>query len=512
MLRSPLRRTMRAARTPAADALSVFGLAVAARLSVVLASGGFGGNYGYDASVYYAAADGLTHGRWPYRDFVLLHPPGLMLVLTPFAWLGRLTSDHTGFAAASLGFICLGALNAVLVLQVGRAMDLGRWPAVLGGGFYAVWFGSVQAEYLPRLEPLGNFFLLCGLLAFVSAERSGRGRYYACCGAALGAACSVKIWWSVPLAVVLVWLVLVRRRMRPVLLAGAGAVAAMLAVDGPFFLHAPHQMWSMVIAEQVGRAPSSLTAYLRWSDLTGVHRLWPGTHRTPVTVALLLLAVGAVALAVLSWSIAAARIAVVLTVAQLALLLLAPSYFDFYSDFAAPALALVLAGGASALGVLLARRRAQRWATLVWLAPATAAALTAFLLGYGRSNAVQPFPGRQLAAAVATLRCVQADSPMALIELDALSRDFANGCQVWVDVTGRTYGVDKPPPGTPLSRPDNRKWQRDLRAYLLCGDAALIIRADGTGPSRATTAAVASGGVLATAGNVTVYRTPHAVR
>ncbi|HEX8768924.1 MAG TPA: hypothetical protein VF714_11170, partial [Jatrophihabitans sp.] len=183
----------------------VFALAVAARLTVVLTSGGFGGNYGYDTGVYYAAGASLIHGRIPYRDFVLLHPPGLMLVLAPFAWLGRLSTDHAGFVTASLAFTALGGVNAVLVVRVARRMGVASWPALFGGGFYALWYGSIRAEYLPRLEPLGNFLLLTGVLALLAAAESRRGWPAVAGGFALGAAASVKIWWVVPVLVVLAW-------------------------------------------------------------------------------------------------------------------------------------------------------------------------------------------------------------------------------------------------------------------------------------------------------------------
>jgi len=85
-----------APRHPARDALLIAGLAFALRFGIALFSnGGLGGLYGYDAGVYYGAADALIHGRVPYRDFILLHPPLLMLVLTPFAALGRI-EDHAG--------------------------------------------------------------------------------------------------------------------------------------------------------------------------------------------------------------------------------------------------------------------------------------------------------------------------------------------------------------------------------------------------------------------------------
>src|SRR3954464_7703888 len=75
-------------------------LAFAARLLPVLRGSGLRGILAYDDGVYFGAADALLSGRLPYRDFILLHPPGVLVVLAPFAALGRLTSDPVGLASA----------------------------------------------------------------------------------------------------------------------------------------------------------------------------------------------------------------------------------------------------------------------------------------------------------------------------------------------------------------------------------------------------------------------------
>src|SRR5690242_2102026 len=80
-------------------ALVVFGAGFAARLVPVLHSGGLFGVDTYDDGVHYASALAWVHGRWPYRDFLFMHPPGIVLLLAPFATLGWATSEGLGFAA-----------------------------------------------------------------------------------------------------------------------------------------------------------------------------------------------------------------------------------------------------------------------------------------------------------------------------------------------------------------------------------------------------------------------------
>jgi hypothetical protein len=77
--------------------------------------------------------------------------------------LGHFTTDQTGFVTAQLLWTALGAVNAALVVDVARRCGLRPSAALAGGLFYALWFGAAAAEYLTRLEPLGNLFLLLAL-------------------------------------------------------------------------------------------------------------------------------------------------------------------------------------------------------------------------------------------------------------------------------------------------------------------------------------------------------------
>jgi hypothetical protein len=98
---------------------------------------------------------------------------------------------------------------------------------------------------------------------------------------------------------------------------------------------------------------------------------------------------------------------------------------------------------------------------------------------------------------------------MGLIVLNSLSRNLANGCSNWVDVTGRTYAPDmavRRPDGERVPRDANLVWQRALRDYLLSGDAVIIRRATDTGMSPGTWEAIRGGGVLAAQDGQVVYR------
>lgn len=493
----------------------VFVLAIAARVLLTFTNAGQSGPPNYDPGVYYAAGDALTFGRLPYRDFILLHPPGLMLVLAPFALLGRLTTDHAGFITANFAFIVLAGVNSVLIVRIATRLGLGRMAALAGGLFYALWFGSAGAEYMLRLETLGNFFLLVGLLGYVVAENSPK-RYPAIlCGLGFGAAASVKIWWIVPLVLILAWHLVARRPLRRLGLTTAGAAASLLLINGPFFLAAPSQMWHMVVTEQLGRWRGPTTALGRLNQLSSVGLFTVHLQHSSVVAVVVLFGAVFVGAAVLAWRVRGGRLMVVLAVAQLLLLVVAPSWFAFYTDYATPALALTLAAAVGGAAVTAVRRGTAWRAGPVLCAAVPIAFFAAITIAIGvmrPAALIRPFPSRQLASAVASpsYRCVMADSPMGLIELNVLSRDFANGCRNWVDVSGRTYGVDRgrTATGKPIGRSENLIWQRDLLNYLRSGQAIVLVRISGTGISRATLAAIRAGGVLKRAGGYTVYRVP----
>lgn len=476
---------------------AVAGLACAVRLLLVGASpGGFRGTYGYDSGVYFDAANQLLHGRLPYADFTLLHPPGLMLALTPFAALARLTTDHLAFMVGSAVFVVIGAANAVLVAALGRRTGLSARAALLGGFVYAVWLSPAAAEIGIRLEPLGTLCFLAGLFLLVAPERAAARTVVA--GVLLGLAPTVKIWWIVPVAVSLGWLAATSRHRPTVVRALAGAAGALAVVLGPFFLAAAGPMWRMIVLDQLGRHRVHGNPLRRVGDIVSLPLvLSRSAHR--VLPALVLL--GAAALAARAWRTRTGRLAVPLAVAQVGLLLWSPTYFFYYAAFPAAALALVLAAGAD--GRPSRRRRPAGHRVVPALAGAVvvllAAGPTVVALGRHYPTEIRPV-ARPLPAVPAWARCVAADSPQTLVQLDVLNRNLSRGCPDWGDVSGRTYDVDAAP-GAYRTRPDNPRWQASIRRYLLSADVFVIARGL-TGFSAATLRLLTSRPVVASRGRL----------
>ena len=490
-------------------ALAVGALAVAVRVGTILRGGGpHALSVFYDDGVYYAAASAVAFGRMPYRDFVLLHPPGIVWALLPFAWLGRLTTDSDGMAAARLAWAVLGGLNAGLVVVVTRRFGL--VAALAGGAFYALWPTAVRVESGPLLEPLGTVALLSALALLSARGVADRRGVQVAAGAALGLALVVKIWWAVPVLIVMGYVAL-RYRGRALLHVALGAAASASVVCLPFFLQAPGVMWRMVVLDQLGRGRVSDGALERLSQIGGAETFkLLGRSATQVAgTGWLVLAVLAVGCALAAWGSVEGRLFAVLTVSVVAVLLAAPSFFGFYAAFAAPMFALVVPAAIHGAGQLARRPATSRTRRRTVVAVGAIAGLSVVVGAIEGSAyaAGKPFPQHRLDRVVASTRCVTSDSPWGLIELDALSKDFRDGCRVEIDVSGVTHDTlhltrrD----GSEVARSGNAAWRHYLLAYLRSGGATIIMRApSGDGTTGKERAVIDSWPVLGRAGGYVV--------
>jgi hypothetical protein len=448
--------------------LVVFAVALLARLLPAVLNGGLRTWGTYDDGVYFAGADALIHGRIPYGQFVLLHPPGVLVVLAPFAWLGSITSDGFGFVVARVAFMLIGAVNAVLAARIAR-----RWgsrAALVAGLAYALSATAIYAERTVMLEGLGNLCLL-GALVLLGRRKPSM----LLVGLVLGLGVSVKIWGIVPLVVVAAWVCWRQGRRDSLVLAG-GAVLSVTLVCLPFFLLSPRSMLRYVVADQLGRPRTGLTIVDRIGFLAGFGKDgFGGVGGVGIAVLLLVLVALAAGVGYLGWRVETARLAVVLG-AVLALMLLAtPSMYLQYGAVLAAPTAVVIGAASTRLDLAPFSRGVP--------APRRLAAVVLALAVLAAPSLARP-NGSRLPAAVSSTAtgiqgCITADDPTLLILADALTLDLERGCRVWVDVSGRGFDRDAVPPlagQEPSASADNPVWQQQVMGYLSSGDATMIVR------------------------------------
>jgi alpha-1,2-mannosyltransferase len=463
-------------------------LALVVRMVPVLLGGGLTSFGRYDDGVYYAAADALTFGRVPYRDFVLLHPPGIALVLAPFALLGRLTTDPIGMGSARAAFMAIGAGNAMLV--AGLCRRWGRRAAIVGGVLYACWGSAVYAEQSTMLEPLGNTALLIALLLLIHPTRGGSARAELLAGGALGLAATLKIWCIAPWAALVIWPLLQRRWATSARLAGAGAAAASLVLV-PFFVLAPGSMFRMVVLDQLGRHTSGPPRLARIGHVFGIGRELT-SHQPGLTQLTAVAVLAVVVSAAFCWSDRSARPIVLVLGVNLAVLLASPTFFKHYASLAAAPAAVVVGIGFS---LLLQRFRVAA------LAPAT----VGVIVFCAALTAVAPV-GKHLPESFTGLApsgCVASDDPTVLVQMDRLSSDLRTGCVVPVDVSGITYDTLNQVGST---RRHNQSWQHFLQSYLTTGRSFVVARQSADHLSAAVAKELTTRPTLAAGGGMALRR------
>jgi hypothetical protein len=478
--------------------LVTFGVALTAyavRLSPLLLGAGLGSFGRYDDGVYYSAADALTFGRTPYRDFVLLHPPGITLVLAPFALLGRVTSDPFGMALARLAFIGVGALNAALVTLIGYRWH--RRAAITAGLAYACWLPAVYGEQSTLLEPIGTTALLVALLLLLKTGKPPTVRAEVLAGAVLGLAVTVKIWYVASWAVTFCWQLAWRRWAAALRIAAAGTVA-LAAVVLPFAALAPGRMFDMVIRDQLLRAQGSASRLARVASILGVKGAVVGHHQLVVA------ATGVAAVLLLSAVVvclieSAGRVLVAILAVNMLVLLAGPSYFEHYAELTAAPVALVVGAAVGLAG----RARIPGWVPRIALSAVVIAVAASAL-----QTATRP-QGSHVSgalAAAAPAGCIASDDPQILIQMNRLSRDVRAGCPLPVDVTGITYDAlcEQLPNGSHVARINNEAWQHYLANYLTSANAFVIARAHSDGLSPDTRQTLLSDPPLRTAAGLTL--------
>jgi hypothetical protein len=432
----------------------------------------------YDDGVYIGNSLRLVDGVIPYRDFAMVQPPGVMLLMVPAALLGKALGSMWALSAARL--LTVGADTANIVLLGLLARHRGPLAAGVASGGYAVYPAALNASQSLFLEPWLNLFCLLGALVLFDGDRLagqadgpdaavGGWQRPLWAGVCFGFASAVKIWAAVPALIAFAVCLRARRGRLPF---AAGFAAGIAVPCLPFLVLAPGGFGRTVFVSELVQATHGRVGLApRVADITGITALGSLRITPHLRIGLLIAALIVVFLAA-AWIRArrsGARAAPLdwyawFGLAAVTVMLFTPSeWYEHYAAFAGPFLMLPL--GLSAAWLLApgpGRSQAQApWFRAAAVAVALAIAAVAAVDGYGVTKL---YPGTNLAPASALIppgACVLTDTVSATIVIGRFTSGTP-GCPALVDAVGTliatTDGQDLYGPPSVSAR-DTQAWQ-----------------------------------------------------
>ena len=232
----------------------------------------------YDDGPYFGSAVRLTQGILPYRDFVLVQPPGITLLMLPAALLAKITGTATGLAAGRVLSTLAGTAAVPLMGRLVR--HRGAFATLVACGMLAVFPDSVAAAHTVLVEPWLVLFCLIGALLVFRGDRLGGGldsrRGLIAGGVAFGFAGVIEAWAIMPV-LVLAGLCLAdplpgRSRLSRAGPFAGGVIAGFCVPVLPFALTGPNGLYQSLLVAQVGQRSGAVRIPLvsRLIDMTGL--------------------------------------------------------------------------------------------------------------------------------------------------------------------------------------------------------------------------------------------------
>jgi alpha-1,2-mannosyltransferase len=316
----------------------------------------------YDDGPYFGSALRLAAGVLPYRDFVIVQPPGITLLLTPVALVAREIGTAHGMELARI--LTTAASGAGVVLAGLLVRRYGTLAVLITCGAMAVHPESIAAAHTVLVEPWLVLFCLIGALALFDGDGFARGRRLVWAGVAFGFGGAVEVWAIVPVVVAILLLLprpavpgeeppgLVARLRGAPGRAGpfAAGVAAGFAVPVlPFVILAPRQFYDSVVVAQILRVTPARTAvWGRLADMLGIVNPTAG-QETVVLVIAIVVAVAITAAAAAAWLVShrppplLERFVVLTSALVIIMFCLADQFYYHFIAFLVPFLAASIA-------------------------------------------------------------------------------------------------------------------------------------------------------------------------
>jgi alpha-1,2-mannosyltransferase len=395
----------------------------------------------YDDGADFGSALWLIKGVLPYKDFIIVQPPGIVLLMTPAAAVSKLAG--TGWAIGVGRMLTVAASAASVVLGGLLVRHRGVLATIVTCGVIAIYPGSAQAAHTVLLEPWLTAFCMAGAVAVFDGDSLATSwRRLVLGGAAFGFAGAIKVWAIIPVVVIAL---LSLPRYRQLVRFLAGVAAGFLIPVIPFAAIAPQRFYDSVVVAQLVRTGTRTPLGFRLQYLTGLTDWDLGTG--VFLGAAIFLAVVIIGMTLAAWRVTGhgpSRLewfALAATALIVAAFLVPDDFYYHYPAFLAPFLAMALAlPGARLLGERAGRpslvRRSAAWAAgFVLLALPLAAP--------GADYSPTPTYVDALPAIERVIppgACVLTDQASLLISIGRFYSSVA-GCPVVADGTGTSYAL-----------------------------------------------------------------------
>ena len=420
--------------------------------------------YGYDGSVYLGASVRLLHGVLPYRDFVFVQPPGIVLLMTPVSLLALGLGTDAGLWLARLVTIFVMAANCGLVAWLLRR--LGPAASLSGGLYLALFTVASSADSQLKLEPYLALCCLVGAALLFEGDGVTADRRRALwAGVAIGVAGLVKLWAIFPAAVMVLLVVLLRRTalnrfvLGMVAAFGAGAIVFVLAAPSAFVRDVLVTQLSPSSGRGAGTGIVGRVRYLAESDLRPLVEWFPASSSSAslwvaalaVAVVVLVLALRRARMTALEW------FAIGSSALSILALLVSPHYSTYYLYLQAPFVGLlvgvVVGEGATRLRSIGIRR--PRTARAIAVGGAALLAVLAVALWRDQAATDRAYVGATALSgslsfvdtAIPSGSCVVTSDAYLTLATDRFDPS-SEGCPAVVDAYGTWFAADPsdPPP------------------------------------------------------------------
>jgi alpha-1,2-mannosyltransferase len=403
----------------------------------------------YDDGTDFGSAVRLVHGALPYRDFVMVQPPGITLIMFPVALATKALGTNIAMAVARVVTVLASAAAVPVAGLLTR--HRGLFATLVTCGVLAIYPDSILASRTVLLEPWLVLFCLLGALAVFDGDRVATSNRRLLLGGILfGFAGAVKVWAILPVAVILL---LTARRPRQAAAYAAGVVLGFCGPVLPFALTAPATFYhSVVVAQLVRNDITRIPEGYRLQQMLGLTHV--SELATPalivISVVFVLLVAGVTVLGsrlahspppALDW-FATGTCALVV-----AAFLWPADFYYHYAAFLAPFLALVIALPASRLLGVVPTGGTRRWVALVRPGATVAAALAIVVLAvlqvFGESHEYAGVPASEISAVQRLIppgACVATDQVSFTIAIDRFVSTVP-GCSLMIDGVGTDYAL-----------------------------------------------------------------------